>query len=92
MTRHQNFDDLKVGDVVWVKNSENGYSHAFVITGFRPNVAPGDWYSTCGAGGNVGVYWENAGGQISNLKKPVTAAESFIYTRYGNGSGTDIGW
>lgn len=90
MTRHQNFDDLKVGDVVWINNSENGRSHAVVITSLtkigRPNC-----YSACGAGGNVGVGWDGWG-RFAAFDKPETASGTYIYSRYGTGAGTDIGW
>lgn len=90
MTRHQNFDDLKVGDVVWVNNSENGRSHTIVITSLtkigRPNC-----YSACGAGGNEGVSWEEWG-EFTSFDKPEVASGTYVYSRYGTGAGTDIGW
>ena len=30
-TEHQNFDDIKVGDVLWMKNSKTGYAHACLL-------------------------------------------------------------
>ena len=90
MTRHQNFDDLKVGDVVWVNNSENGRSHAVVITSLTNSWGP-DCYSACGAGGDVGVGWDEWG-RFAAFDKPETASGTYIYSRYGTGAGTDVGW
>lgn len=75
LTKHQNFDQLKVGDVLWIKSSDNGYSHVVVIIS-----VDGDNYHACS--GNMGgkVSWEGSG-DISFLKSD-TASESMIYSRY----------
>ena len=73
--KHQDFDSLKVGDVLWIKSSNTGYNHAVVIIS-----VDGDNYRACS--GNVGgkVSWED-NGDISFLKSD-TASKSVIFSRY----------
>ena len=82
VTRHQNFDQLKVGDVVWLKNSVSGYNHVVVVTSLSSPAGYGpDCYSVCDAGGTQGVAWD--GGQsIKSFDKPEVASGTWIYSRY----------
>lgn len=93
MTRHQNFDQLKVGDVVWVKNSNTGFSHVFVVTSLTSKWGPGR-YSACDAGGSRGVDWDHEDGssEFSTFDDPAVAPNTYVYSRYGTGAGTDVGW
>lgn len=80
VTRHQNFDQLKVGDVIWMKDSSTGANHVVIVTGFGNDKYIGDYFM-CGEGntsGHVGwkgkeywVHWTNT-----------KYAESYIYSRY----------
>lgn len=76
VTTHQDFDNLKVGDIVAGRNSKNGYSHAFLITSIHPTTA--DSYEV--TNGNLGglVMWNcyqytSTWGDMS---------ESYVYSRY----------
>ena len=81
VTKHQNFDQLKVGDVVWMKNSVTGYSHAFVITSLtNPYYGP-DYYSDCDGNSGGEVSWSSQG-KYSTFTKPEVASGTYIYSRY----------
>ncbi len=81
MTKHQNFDQLKVGDVVYVKNSENGYSHVIVITSMT-NPRGAGCYSYCSGNSSGQVSWEGWG-RFATLNEPVIAnSGSYVYSRY----------
>lgn len=82
VTRHQNFDQLKVGDVVVMKNSSTGYNHAFVVSSLTP--PPGyysDDYSSCSGNVNGKVSWTGHGA-FSTFDKPEVASDTWIYSRY----------
>lgn len=73
VVRHQNFDQLKVGDYVWMKNSETGYNHGFVVTSLTP--PPGyssDKFTTCEGNVSGKVYWGGTG-KYSTFAKPEVA-------------------
>ena len=75
LTKHQNFDQIKVGDVLWLKRSDNGYNHVMVITS-----VDGNNYCAC-SGNNAGmVTWQNTG-SITFLESDI-ASESYIFSRY----------
>ena len=82
VVRHQNFDQLKVGDYVWMKNSETGYNHGFVVASLTP--PPGyssDKYTTCEGNVSGKVYWGGTG-KYSTFAKPEVASGTWIYSRY----------
>jgi hypothetical protein len=82
VVRHQNFDQLKVGDVVEMRNSKTGYKHGFVITSLTP--PPGyssDKYTTCEGNVSGKVYWGGTG-KYSTFAKPEIASDTWIYSRY----------
>lgn len=82
VVRHQNFDQLKVGDYVWMKNSETGYNHGFVVTSLTP--PPGyssDKFTTCEGNVSGKVYWGGTG-KYSTFAKPEVASGTWIYSRY----------
>ena len=56
ITRHQNFDQLKVGDVVWLKNTATGYYHAVVVISLSPPPGRGPSYYTICDGTILAVY------------------------------------
>ena len=79
--RHQNFDQIKVGDVIWVKNSQNGYSHVIAITSDSSPLWGNEYFSATDAGGTQGVSWSaSVGKNIS--QKPEIASGTYIYSRY----------
>ena len=81
MTKHQNFDQLKVGDVVWMKNTANGYYHGFVITSLTNPYYGSDYYSTCSGNVSGKVSWQGQG-KYSTFNKPEVSSETYIYSRY----------
>ena len=80
--RHQNFDQLKVGDVVWLKNPKTGYDHAVVITSLTPPPGSASYKCTVCSG--------NAGGKVSwddEMSRRISenfdmAPYTWIYSRY----------
>ena len=75
LTKHQNFDDIKVGDIVWVKNSDTNYSHLFVITDIEEDICRG-----VSGNSNSKVEWRGRV-RISNFSEP-GYSQSVVYTRY----------
>ena len=92
VTKHQDFDQLKVGDVIWMKDSSTGYDHVVMVTGFGTSYT-GNAYFTIGEG-NVSshVGWANKeylfnwiydSSKQSNWDRFATKrAESYVYSRY----------
>ena len=88
VTRHQNFDQLKVGDVVWLKNTSTGYYHAVVVTSMTPPAGYGaNNYTICD--GNNDESWNSAGGvrwgkaeDRDAFDLPEIASGTYIYSRY----------
>ncbi len=74
--RHQNFEDLQIGDVVWFKDTSTGYDHAVIVT----DVLSNNSYIT--AEGNVGgkVMWSQYG-YLDDWSESCLA-QSYIYSRY----------
>ena len=75
LTKHQNFDDIKVGDIVWVKNSDTNYSHLFVITDIEEDICRG-----VSGNSNSKVEWRGRV-RISNFSEP-GYSQSVVWTRY----------
>ena len=82
LSRHQNFSQLKAGDVVWMKNTATGYYHAFVIASLDPPRGRPSTYHTTYEGNVSGkVYWGGAlDPSVFNL--PEVASDTWIYSRY----------
>lgn len=77
-TEHQNFDDIKVGDVLWIKNSDTGYAHAVLVTSLSPSSADSYEYVSGNTGGEVWWKWQGYMDNWSATQK----AESYVYSRY----------
>jgi len=77
VTTHQNFDKLKVGDILWRKNSENGYSHLVVVTETDYST---DFYRACSGNSGGEVTWLDYG-YPSTYSLP-EYSESYIISRY----------
>ena len=72
---HQNFDQIKVGDIVWMKDSSTGYQHVVLVTGF------GDGYfKVTNGNSNKTVQW-NAGMNVSRWSD-TKRAETYVFSRY----------
>lgn len=76
-TMHQDFDQLKVGDIVWMKDSSTGYQHVALVTDVRlveGFFSHGD--------GNVSsmVQW-GRGEQLSRWSE-TKLSETYIFSRY----------
>ncbi len=88
ITRHQNFDQLKVGDVVWLKNTATGYYHAIVVISLSPPPGRGPSYYTICDGNNEEA-WDNPGGVCWNAAEnrdafglPEVTSDTWVYSRY----------
>ena len=75
-TRHQDFDKLKVGDIIWLK--EGSWEHAVLVTALRPSSADSYEYTDGNDGGEVGWRLQNYVDDWSDAKKDST----YIYSRY----------
>ena len=76
-TMHQNFDQLKVGDVVWIKDSSTGYDHCVLATDVRPEDG---FFKRCSGNSSSMVRW--GGGEQLSYWSETMIAESYIFTRY----------
>lgn len=78
LNKHQNFDQIKVGDVVWMKNTENGYNHVFVV--ISADHSSGH-YTICSGNHGGEVEWGRSG-SLSTFNEPSIASGTYIYSRY----------
>ena len=78
VTKHQNFDNIKVGDIIDWNNSSTGYGHAVLVTTIHPTTDDSYGFTNGNLGGMV--IWDNYT-YIDSLDE-TTKAESYIYSRY----------
>lgn len=78
VTKHQNFDQLKVGDVVWMKNTANGYNHVVVVTSINREAGT---FTDCSGNSGDEVSW-NGSGKTVTFGMPTVAPNTYIYSRY----------
>ena len=73
--KHQDFNSLKVGDVIWGKDSTTDESHVVFVTS-----VDGSSYTFCNGNSSKKVWWEEPDDKSnwSSTKK----TESYIYSRY----------
>lgn len=76
VTKHQDFDKLKVGDVIWLK--DGAWGHVVVITDDYPTTIDSYMYTN---GNNGGEVWWNRYGYINNWSQR-QKAETYVYSRY----------
>ena len=76
VTKHQDFDKLKVGDVIWLK--DGAWGHVVVITDNYPTTIDSYMYTN---GNNGGEVWWNRYGYINNWSQ-TQKAETYVYSRY----------
>ncbi|MEY8233266.1 S-layer homology domain-containing protein [Oscillospiraceae bacterium 50-16] len=76
VTVHQDFDNLKVGDVIWWKDSSDGYNHVVFVTDTRSAAD----YTCCSGNSNKSVWW----GRNDNVNawSQTQRAETYVYSRY----------
>ena len=76
---HQDFSTVKVGDVIWWKNSKNGYSHVVVVYQIEDGVT----YDCSGNSGDA-VDWHGIG-ELRDLN-----SECYVYSRYPTPAGYSV--
>lgn len=78
VNKHQNFDDLKVGDVIWVKTATDD-GHVYVVTG-EPDAE--GYFDACSGNVSGHVSWKS----YSNITRIKTSSDyssaTYIYSRY----------
>ncbi len=79
--KHQNFDQLKVGDAVWSKNTATGYNHWYIITSLTNPAWGPDAFSICDGNNSNGVSWDGYG-TFGAFALPEVASGTYIYSRY----------
>ena len=79
ITVHQNFDELKAGDVIWLQSSKTGYNHVVFVTDLRPTTADSYMYVD-GNNDTYGVWWEKYG--YMDDWGDTQKAETYVYSRY----------
>lgn len=75
-TAHQNFDDIKIGDVIWLK--EGSWEHAVFVTDVQPTTSDSFVYADDNSGGYV--RWNGCG--YSNSWSVTQRTETYVYSRY----------
>lgn len=75
---HQDFDNIKVGDIIGFNDSSTGFRHAVLVVGLCPTTTD----SLLLVEGNMGgeVLWN--GYDYKNTWSSTLKAESYIYSRY----------
>ena len=79
MTKHQNFDNIKVGDAIWLHSSKTGYDHIVFVTDLRPTTADSYMYVD-GNNDTYGVWWGGYG--YMDDWGDTQKAETYVYSRY----------
>ena len=79
VTKHQNFDDIKVGDAIWLHSSKTGYDHIVFVTDLRPTTADSYMYVD-GNNDTYGVWWGGYG--YMDDWGDTQKAETYVYSRY----------
>ena len=77
---HQNFDQIKVGDVLGIRDSSTGYDHAVLVTDVS-RLSEGR-FIYCEGNTNKTVRWESGAAGRMDRWTDTRKAETFIYTRY----------
>ena len=74
--KHQDFDNLKVGDVIWWKDSSIGRDHIVFVTDLRSATE----YTCCNGNSSRCVFW----GRLNNMAdwSATQKAETYVYSRY----------
>lgn len=75
---HQNFDQIKVGDVLRIRDSSTGYDHAVLVTDVS-RLSEGRFTH---GDGNVSKMVQWGRGERLDRWSETKLAESYIYTRY----------
>ena len=78
VTRHQNFEDIKIGDVIWIKDSSIGDAHAVFVTALHTSSVDSYEYTDGNNGGRVWWGWQDYVGDWRATKK----IETYVYSRY----------
>ena len=76
VTKHQNFNNIKVGDILWLQKGT--WKHAVLVTGVRPTTDDSYMYTDGNSGGYV--RW-NGYGYVDDWTA-TQKAESYVYSRY----------
>ena len=83
ITVHQDFTNLKVGDVVGMRNSERGINHAYVVIGFGEEEFMGPFVMMAEGNASGKVLWSGTDRLEGNaFKNYAESGESKIYTRW----------
>lgn len=77
--RHQNFGQLKVGDVVWIRNSSSEFDHFVVVTSLSSKW--NNAYDTCDGNRDGKVSWSSHEG-YGVFDNSDFAPYTYIYSRY----------
>lgn len=77
--RHQNFSQLKVGDVVWIRNSSSEFDHFVVVTSLSSKW--NNAYDTCDGNRDGKVSWSSHEG-YGVFDNSDFAPYTYIYSRY----------
>ena len=76
VTVHQDFDNLKVGDVIWWKDSSIGESHVVFVTDLRAATE----YIYCNGNSSKSVWWNDQDNMADWSQ--TQRAETYVYSRY----------
>ena len=78
VTKHQDFDNIKVGDVIWWKDSSVGWDHVVFVRDVDSTVQGS--YVYCNGNSSKKVGWERFD-DINNWSA-TQKAETYVYSRY----------
>ena len=78
VTKHQDFDNIKVGDVIWWKDSSVGWDHVVFVRDVDSTVQGS--YVYCNGNSSKKVGWEMFD-DINNWSA-TQKAETYVYSRY----------
>ena len=77
-TTHQNFDQIKVGDIVWIQDSSTGEDHIVLVID-TSGLSEGLFKVTDGNSSDM-VHWD--AGYNTNRWSDTKRAETYVFSRY----------
>lgn len=79
LTKHQRFEEIKIGDVIWSKNISGSIGHLVVVTS---NPDEDGYFDTCDGNNGGKISWDSYSNVQRLMSNPDFSSTTYVYTRY----------
>lgn len=79
LTKHQRFEEIKIGDVIWVKNISGSVGHLVVVIS---NPDEDGYFDTCDGNNGGKISWDSYSNVQRLMSNPDFSSTTYVYTRY----------